>query len=87
MYFSGQTDPKYGSKIKRILELSSEESSDSQEEQSNVEPPPESRCCNKATEETEEFLEFKTRVVRALETDAEFRRFAEEVMFNQFARK
>ena len=89
MYFTGKTDPQYGSKIKQILELSS---SDQEQESSEsyVEPVPQkSKCfsCDKRVADSEEFLAFKARVVEALKTDSEFRKFAEEVMFNQFVRK
>ena len=71
------------------MELSS---SDPEQEscESYVEPlPQKSKCfsCDKRVADSEEFLAFKARVIKALETDTEFRKFAEEVMFNQFVRR
>ena len=69
MYFTGKTDPQYGSKIKQILELSSSSDPEQESSESYAEPlTQKSKCfsCDKRVSDSEEFLAFKSKVVEAL---------------------
>ncbi len=82
MYFDGQIDVEYGEKIKELLEVDITEESQSDSSEQMI------QCDGGMHKETnlqsEDFLEFKMKVLKSLKNDSVFAEFAEKVMFQKW---